>query len=189
MANFLIAKNFTKDLEGGFWNDPSAGWTYAGITKKYYPAWPGFRRLLQLQQQVYKGGAIPRYKKFDDAELNKMVDDFYRTLHWGKYMKGDKINNQDISNFLYDFIVHKENDAIEVINKVAVQMEPGTYTEKTNLSSSIIAVINKYPRSFYLYIVAARLNYYANSKKFSGGLKAAFKQRVNKFPKVLTNVL
>lgn len=186
MAQFSIAKEYTKSYEGGFWNDPSAGWTYAGITRNYYPAWPGFRRLLQLKEAKYKNTEIPRYTIFKDAELNKHVDDFYKATHWNKYIKGDSINTQAISNFIYDFVVHKENDAIKVINDVALTLDKNTATKAAEISSGVISVINRWPAQFYTLLYNARLNYYKNSKKFSSAYKTAFAKRVARFPKTLT---
>lgn len=185
MANFAIAKNFTKDLEGGFWNDPSVGFTYAGITKKNYPAWPGWRRILQLQKEKFNGAAIPRYTIFKDAELNKMVDEFYFVNHWGKYMKGNSISNQDISNLIYDFIVHKQYDAIAVINATVQKIDNSAFVDPYKLTESAIATINAYPRSFYIDLYNNRIKYYQTKKGFSQAMRSKFVERVKRFPAVL----
>lgn len=186
MANFHEAKIVTKAFEGGFWNDPSAGWTYAGITKKFYPSWVGFRRIAQLA----KGKEPARHTLFKDATLENMVDDFYKNSFWIKKLTGDAIANQNIANMVYDFILHKENDAIKVINQTAKSFNLKAKTALTSLSSDVIAIMNVNAKQFYSSIRAARIAYYTGSTlrnkklvpRFSKGLQNAFTQRVNKLP-------
>lgn len=189
MASFYTAKASTKDLEGGFWNDPSAGWTYAGITKKYYPNWPGFKRLLQLQATQFKGNPIPRYTVFNDAQLEALVNDFYKNNFWNK-LNGDYIANQVIANFMYDFFVHKQNDAIQVFNNSAQIVSPDVAVNKTALTGNVVQVINENPRQYYSIVRQARINYYQTKKNgkhlaFSKPMQAAFIKRVQKFPEAL----
>lgn len=189
MASFYTAKAFTADLEGGFWDDPSAGWTYAGITKKYDPNWPGFNRLLQLQALQFKGREIPRYTVFSDPILENLVNEFYRNNAW-KHILGDYISNQTIANFMYDFYVHKKYDAIAVINKSAEIISPDVSTNKLLLTADVIKVINANPRQYYTILRQARINYYQTKKNgnrllFSKKMIAAFIKRVKKFPEAI----
>lgn len=183
MASFSTAKDFTKDLEGGFWNDPSAGWTYAGITKKFFPNWPGFALLAQYQQQFFKGRAIPRYTHFNSPELEALVNDFYKNNFWNK-LNGQYIANQTIANFMYDFFVHKQNAAIAVMNAAARSLKPGIVVNPTTVSIRVVELINEQPAEFYAALRTGRINYY-NSGKFSAKLARAFVKRVNKFPEAI----
>lgn len=183
MANFALSKEYTSDLEGGFWNDPSAGWTYAGITKKYFPQWPGFAMLAQLQKQYLKGKPIPRYTKFNYPPLIQLVNDFYKNNFWNK-LNGQYIANQTIANFMYDFFVHKQNDAVEVMNNVANSLQTGIKTEKNKVGIRVVELINQYPAEFYAALRTARINYY-NSGKFSAKMARAFVKRVNRFPEIV----
>ncbi|MEO8769015.1 MAG: glycosyl hydrolase 108 family protein [Ferruginibacter sp.] len=183
MANFFISRELTKNIEGGFWNDPSAGWTYAGITKNNYPFWPGWNRLQELQKKFFNGQEIPRYKIFNDSILENLVSDFYKNNFWNKILSGDLIKNQVIANFIYDFIVHKQNAAVGVINNSVSLLDPHiTNTSKTSLTKDVIDIINKLPVQFYQTLRTARINYYQSSKHFSDKFKKAFVDRVNKFP-------
>lgn len=191
-VNFTIAKQFTKDLEGGYWNDPSAGHTYAGITYKYYPNWKGWPLLFQLAAKRFGSIAnTPRYTKFKSPELDALIADFYKTNFWDKKLNGSLFRNQDIVNFTYDFIVHKENDAIAVINHTAKILQPNVTTNKTSVSKAVIDTANSNQQKFYEVLRNNRVLYYRNprsipgtgSRKFSAGLVKAFiRDRVNRFP-------
>ncbi|RTL56235.1 MAG: hypothetical protein EKK37_17330 [Sphingobacteriales bacterium] len=182
MARFDIAKEYTSDLEGGFWNDPSAGYTYAGITFKYYPDWEGWTRLIQLGKQFF--GAIekiPRYTKFNDTILDEDVNNYYQQRQWKFLSKGDSIINQTIANMIYDFIVHKENAAIRVINKAVKTKDSTVITNGSQLSHQVVLLLNQYPQDLYKAIRAARINYYKKGP-FSTKVKKAFIKRVQRFP-------
>lgn len=191
-VQFSIAKERTKDLEGGYWKDPSAGHTYAGITWKYYSLWPGWKRLFQLAAAKFGNiSRVPRYTKFDDAQLNKHIADFYLKRYWNGMMNADLFRNQDIANMVYDFVVHKENDAIAVINHTAKQLSKNVGTSKAKLSAAVIAVANNAQEKFYSTLRRNRELYYKNPKaipgtsvkSFSNALTNAFiRDRVNKFP-------
>ncbi len=191
-VNFTISKNFTKDLEGGYWNDPSAGHTYAGITFRYYPKWSGWFRLFQLAKKKYGSvERMPRYAKFNDAELDKHIADFYYNRHWKQLLNADLFRNQDIVNIMYDFVVHKEYDAIAVVNHVARQFNKNVSTSKTRVTPAVITLANNFQERFYAMLRYYRAQYYRNPrsipgtsvKGFSAGLANAFiRDRVNKFP-------
>lgn len=182
MANFNITKEITKEFEGGFWNDPSAGWTYRGITEKNYPSWPGFARIRQLT-----GGRAPaRYAVIKDSILDTMVDDFYNAAFWKKIVSGDSIRSQEVANMAYDFILHKQNAAVAVINNVAKTFSPAAATKLTVLSADVLRAMNTSPAAFYSRLRAARIAYYNNSPKFSKPMKAAFVKRVNKMPEKIS---
>lgn len=181
MANFYVSKELTKDIEGGFFNDPTAGFTYRGITKKYYPGWPGFNRLVLLQQKFFPGRQIPRYTVFQDPVLDQMVSDFYKYNFWN-LISGDHIANQHIANFIYDFFVHKQNDAIRVINDSAKVFAPGVKTFQTKLSADVISLINRLPGVFYNTLRQARMVYYKTKTGFSKKNRLLFLDRVKRFP-------
>jgi lysozyme family protein len=196
MAVFETAKAVTNEFEGGFWDDPSAGWTYAGITRDYYPEWPGFQRLVELRNLKFGGRAIPRYTKFDDALLNAHVKEFYKKRHWSKLINGDKIINQITANLLYDFVVHKEYDAIATVNQAVKSFAKNPVdTSLYTLTDDVINQINKGGPELYKMLRQARIDYYTGSKKgkggrmvkrFSTGMAAAFVKRTKKFPESIS---
>ncbi len=181
MANFHISKELTRDIEGGFFDDPTAGPTYRGITQKYYPYWPGFGRIKLLQQKFFPGRAIPRYTVFNDPVLDQMVSDFYKNNFWN-LISGDYIANQHIANFIYDFFVHKQNDAIRVINDAAKVFTANLKTFPTKLSREVLDLINRMPAVYYNTLRQGRINYYKTRPGFSKKNRLAFIERVKRFP-------
>jgi lysozyme family protein len=187
MANFFTSKQITKDIEGGFWDDPSAGWTYAGITKKYYPWWPGFNRLKILQKIHFGSKPIKRYTIFEDAQLNQLVDIFYKNNFWNR-LNGDVIINQQLANLMWDFFVHKEYDAIAIINRAAAFIDSDVQVDESKVTTAVVRVINTAPRQFYSMLRQGRINYYKTKRNkagrllFSNALQQSLIERVNKFP-------
>lgn len=98
MANFLIAFKITSANEGGYVNDPndSGGETYAGITRKGYPKWPGWSFI--DKHKPIKWNTIFH-------ELDTLVQAFYKTNYWDT-IGGDKLDDQDLANDAYDMAVN-----------------------------------------------------------------------------------
>lgn len=193
-VNFHIAKQQTTELEGGYWLDPSAGHTYAGITYKFYPKWPGWPLLFQLARQRFGSRPIPRYTVFQNAQLERLVAEFYRQEFWVKLMQGDTFKNQTLANFIYDFLVHKKYDAIAVVNHTARSMAPRVVTSATRITPQVIALANTFQTVFYARLRANREAYYRNPRNILGTKERAFstalanafiRDRVNKFPATL----
>ena len=191
-ANFHISKNVTKDLEGGFFNDPSAGYTYNGISYKYNPLWKGWPLLFQLAARRYGHiSKTPRYAKFDSNELNVLVDAFKKTEFWDRFIGDNRLLNQDIANFIYDFIFHKKFDAVAVINATAKSINAAVQTRADKLSDAVVTVINTAQQKFYKLLYNNRKVYYKNPRAFTGTKSAPFskslqdafiRDRVQKFP-------
>lgn len=92
MADFERAYEKTLAKEGGYVlhtvKDDRGGMTYAGISRRAHPHWPGWI--------VIDRGQEP------DADL---VRHFYRLNYW-KAIRGDDIARQEISESLFDFAVN-----------------------------------------------------------------------------------
>lgn len=197
--NFTIAKKNTSDLEGGFWNDPSAGFTYAGITAKYFPNWRGWPILQRLA--AARGwrslASVPRYTKFNDRELDKAIAEFYHQNFWLKVMQGDKFRNQQIQSLIYDFLVHKMYDAVAVVNHTARTINKNVAIKKTVITDEVINLANTFQKRFYDLLIENRKLYYRNPKRFAGTnedkfsskMITAFVNRVNKFPSTIADPL
>ena len=194
VVNFHIAKQNTTSLEGGYWNDPSAGHTYKGITFKFCPSWKGWPLLFQLGRQRFGSRPIPRYTVFQNAQLEQHVAEFYRVNFWQRLMNGDSFKNQTIANFIYDFLVHKKYDAVAVVNHTARSMAPRVVTHSTRITPQVIALANNFQSVFYSRLRANREAYYRNPRSIPGTKERAFsaplanafiRDRVNKFPTTL----
>lgn len=105
-------------------------------------------------------------------------------------LNASMLRNQDIANFLYDFIVHKQYDAIAVINHTVRQLAPHTKSNAFRLTPAVVAVINNNQSRFYNMARRNRLAYYnkpsaipgTRHKSFSKSMAQAFNERVLRFP-------
>lgn len=191
-AIFNISKGVTKDLEGGYWNDKSAGYTYNGISYKYFPNWEGWPIIFSLATRRFGGIAkTPRYTVFKDAKLDAAVDAFKKKQFWDKFIGDGRLLNQDIANMVYDFIFHKMYDALTVINYTARSINKSVALRNDRLSDAVVQLINNNQVAFYVALRNNRRLYYLNprnipgtkSDRFSTKMANGFvKTRVNSFP-------
>lgn len=130
MADF--SKIFDKGLlqEGGYQltnaADDKGGVTFAGISRKSHPDWPGWT--------IIDAGKQP------EAQL---VKDFYKETFWDK-MAGDAISNQKIAESIYSFYINAGKPAL-TIAQIIVQTTPdGVYGPQT------IAALNEYTEDLFL---------------------------------------
>lgn len=118
MADFLPAYEKTMLAEGGYKltnaaND-NGGQTYAGISRKFHPTWPGWRFI--------DGGQTPP---------TDIVRSFYRTEFWD-FIRGDQIKEQAIADSLYDFSINAgQNTAVKLAQVVLGVTPDGTVGPKT----------------------------------------------------------
>lgn len=110
MADFLPAFEKTLLNEGGYklTNDPAdrGGQTYAGIARKRWPAWPGWRAI-----------------DAGDAPPSDLVRDFYRDNFWGA-VQGDQIAAQDVAETLYDNAVNAGAGTAAKLAQIVVGATP-----------------------------------------------------------------
>jgi len=114
MANFNISYNITLGHEGGYSHDPvdAGGETYKGITKKYEPNWQGW---IIIDNQ--KSNSNFPYCLDNIEELQEEVSKVYKIRYWNVFW-GDKINNQDIANEMFDTGVNMGNNrAVRYLQK------------------------------------------------------------------------
>lgn len=107
--------------EGGYSNHPDdrGGETYRGVARKFHPDWPGWERIDQYKQS----NKFPAVLDADHA-LKGWVQDFYRDNYW-RAVGADKVQSQDVAEFLFDFAVHSGPDiparhlqrALNVLNR------------------------------------------------------------------------
>ena len=67
MADFEIAYAPLKDFEGGYDNDPDdrGGETYAGIARKFFPSWQGWKIIDKIKRSNQSKAAINQAAKAD----------------------------------------------------------------------------------------------------------------------------
>lgn len=102
MANFDIAFQRTSKFEGGWVNDDadSGKETYKGISRVYQKSWAGWK----IIDSYKKKSNFPKNLE-SDKTLQELVKKCYRENYWVPIW-GDKINNQNVANDLYDTAVN-----------------------------------------------------------------------------------
>lgn len=86
MADFAIAYAPLKDYEGGYSNDPSdsGGETYAGISRRYFPAWEGWGIIDSWKKRIGSNAATLTKKLAAIPELQSLVSRWYEKEWWDK---------------------------------------------------------------------------------------------------------
>lgn len=178
MAKFETAFKITSGIEAGYTVD-NGGATYQGISFKAWPGDPFAKKIAAIvaKYKPVKGQVI------DNAELKKLVQQFYKKNYWDR-IKGDQINNQQLANFVYDFAINS-GSAIILINR-AVGGRDVDYINETTLMN-----FNTRPGFCYdairrarkeLYVKLAKKNpVFVRNNTYTGWIN-----RLNKFPEKLT---
>ena len=98
MADLAKALPLVLRHEGGWVHDlqDPGGETYRGISRRYFPGWPGWP-LLDAQRRI---DGRP-----NDASLAPMVAGFYRANFWDRF-QGDRIPDQALADELLDQAVN-----------------------------------------------------------------------------------
>lgn len=135
MANFDPAYQKTALFEGaGLTNDPAdrGGQTFAGISRKFHPEWPGW-------SAVDKG----------DLEAAKaLLKPFYKTEYWDRLMLG-QILNQALAEELFDTAVNcGKSKAVKILQEALDLLRQQTSVDGV-MGYKTLAAVNdyKYPRS------------------------------------------
>ena len=94
---FETAYKETMKHEGGYVHrdDDRGDETYKGITKRWFPEWPGWAVIDSVTDKDDLKSIMP---------LNDMVQEFYLEEFWDK-IKGYSLRNQALANFIFDTAV------------------------------------------------------------------------------------
>lgn len=142
MANF--EKHITRLLqhEGGYSNLKSdrGAETYAGITRKNHPNWQGWHVVDKK----------PRKRNEIIPELQPLVIAFYKQYYWNA-IQGDKICNERVAGFLFDWYVNSGNHASKAVQKIVGVTTDGIIGSKT------IEAINNYDNGLFEKLKIARI--------------------------------
>lgn len=105
MANFNEAYGITNKNEGGYAFNPNdhGGETYAGIARKFWGDWSGWRIIDSFKESSGLNGINAAMKA--NANMQLLVEAFYKSNFWNP-LKLDAINDQQIANAVYDFAVN-----------------------------------------------------------------------------------
>lgn len=190
MANKHQSILIVKQKEGGY-NRPyglpfcgiGSGETYIGIDRNCFNKWPGWK----LIDGYKKKFTLANEQVIADNTLDGHVNQWYQDF-LAKLVNLTAIRNQTLSDFVADFLVHKQYDAIKVINQVARVLQPGINTAATKVTPEVIDLMNKQVAIFYGKLYQARKDYYRNPLKFGSfsyfkpATVQSFLTRVASFP-------
>lgn len=125
MADFNAAYDIVKKWEGGYANITldKGGETMYGISRKFFPEWEGWK-VVDANKPLKQGAFLP------DSKIYKYVHDFYRINFWNK-MNGDKIQDQKVANFIFDWFVNSGRTALKYIQRSIGIEDDGIVGAKT----------------------------------------------------------
>lgn len=104
MANFEHVLPHIRRWEGNYSNHSKdkGGETYAGISRKHHPNWPGWPMV--DREKLQKGGKLPWNYLIQDYNLEMQVKAFYQQ-YW-KDAKAGEIQHQEAANIYFDLAVN-----------------------------------------------------------------------------------
>jgi len=97
--------------------------TYCGISRKNWPTWRGWVIIDKAKPLKYN-------QILKDKHLADLIEVFYYEHFW-KPILGDKINDQRIACFLFDFYVNSGYHAIKAIQRVVKAKDDGIMGAQT----------------------------------------------------------
>ena len=109
-------------------NDPAdkGGETYAGISRKFWPEWSGWKVLDTYKEKPHFGV---------NSELDASVLNFYKTRFWTPYRLSELLS-QDVANYIFDKIMNCGMAAVKISQRIAAVPDDAKMGAKT------IAAIN-----------------------------------------------
>lgn len=184
MSSYLTTYNTVVKNEGGYALPfGKSGETYKGIDRLYHKDWPGWK-IIDAYKATHQ---LRQYDVIANVDLENWVAAFYKS-YLERHVNIESISSQPLADMVADFLIHKQYDAIKVINWTA-----GKFLVKdvsaNSITPAVIQVMNNYSTLFYTLLKNARILYYQNPKSFGSGidgfsasLTAKFINRVNSFP-------
>lgn len=126
---YLNIVDFTLKREGGLSNRSAdrGGYTYRGITQKYFGNWAGWKIIDELGENNLDS----------NDELDRLVKEFYYDNFY-LHFKLDKVVDADICLAIFDFCVNAGNNGIKKLQKLLGCSVDGIIGNKT------ISLVNKY---------------------------------------------
>jgi len=169
MADFKIADKITGINEGGYANNPSdrGGETYAGIARKFWGSWPGWKYIDKYKADYAKAkmagktklslaGWINASARVPSEPVRDLVVGFYKKEFWDAN-KLDQINDQQLANSIYDFGVNSgKGRAVQFLESIFGVIKDGimdpTVIKLTNAADSerTLTEYNAMRRAAYL---------------------------------------
>lgn len=168
MGNFNEAYLLTGHNEGGYANNPSdhGGETYAGISRKFWPAWQGWVIIDAIKKQYgTTENTINLWAKKSD-NLQLLIASFYKQNFWD-VNKLDLITDNQIADNVYDFGV---NSGVSKAAKT-LQLVSGVTQDGIIGNATISAVNSLDAKNTYERYNAERIVFYHNLAANPGQLQ------------------
>ena len=148
MAEFKTALAITLPHEGGYSNRTTdrGGETYAGVSRKNWPNWAGWG-IIDKSKPLKQGQFIK------NKRLDGLVEVFYYENFW-KRTRGDQIQNQEIANFLFDWLVNSGYHSVKALQRLVGVSDDGVMGPQT-----VTAVNATVPDELLTKYKAARLKF------------------------------
>lgn len=153
MADFNKSLALVRNHEGGYANvsGDRGGETYAGITRIYHPAWPGWAAI-DAAKPLKHNAVVPA--------AEPLIAEFYEQKYW-QQIQGDLIQEQRVAEFLFDWLVNSGRWAI-----IHAQREVGV-KDDGNFGPKTLAAINTEGATLFERLKTRRINYVRNLSKYS----------------------
>lgn len=149
MAEFLNAYKTILSNEGGYVNDPNdaGGETYAGISRKNFPDWGGW-------PLVDAAKPLSHNARVSGDQMESQVRTFYKSQQWD-VIKGDRINDQWIAEFIFDWYINAGSIAVKKAQAAAGVTADG------NVGPQTITAINSADENMLKQnLIGARIQFY-----------------------------
>lgn len=187
MADFKAAYKITEKWEGNrvyaILKGDKGGETYAGLARIYNPDFKGWP-VIDAEKKKYPGGRIPNGTKIPAAE--PWIEEYYYRRYWLAQAKGDKIQNQQVANLVFDMVVN-HGKGERVVNQ-AIRNAGGKIPLSDNITADTLKFLNADPAGIYPFIWKAREQYIKGLPDFSR-FGTGWLNRLNDFPKAIAGAV
>jgi len=171
LATFATSAHLTGLAEGGYANNPSdaGGETFAGVSRKYWPNWPGWDIIDSVKEQTSSVQHL-NSALIGNADLTSQIASFYKSNFWDVNSL-DQISDQEIANTVYDFGVnHGTIPAAKTLQQVCCDLEnAGVLVIDGRIGQHTLDCVNSLP-SFLVYnsYNSYRKSYYLTQAQHPG---------------------
>lgn len=132
MANYELEFSKLILVEGGYTNDKddAGGETYLGISRKFNPAWSGWKQVDEVKKKfpTYTNKQLTNVLKANNI-LTNSARQYYKVKYWDK-LKLDNENNQELAHQMFDTGVNMGlTIAKQIYDRIKVKRNERTYSK------------------------------------------------------------
>ncbi len=170
---FLTALNEVLKHECFYSNisNDKGGETYAGISRKFHPSWPGWA-LIDKEKMRY-GGYLKRNYEITHPLMKGYIQSFYKEKFWDK-INLSKVKDENLQNIIFDAYVNSGGNGIKVLQRTLNTVFGKKLVVDGAIGPITIATINSVnAKLFFDAFKLARESYY---KAIAKGDNAIFLQ-------------